>query len=972
MESTVSDGEATESDRKLLGSDGGGDSAGAPSAAAEATPLRRGANVGRYIIIERLGRGAMGVVYKAFDPELDRKIAIKLLRPEVRAGISAAVSRARLLREAQAMARLSHPNVIAVFDVGTFEDEVFVAMELVSGSSLADVLRGKRQAPWREVVGLFLQAGRGLSAAHKAGLVHRDFKPGNVLVGDDGRVRVLDFGLARSADDADVAATDAPDLADTALSAPGALSTPLTRTGSFLGTPAYMAPEQWQRQPAGARADQFSFCVALYEALYGERPFAGETLDELAAEILSGELRRVPSNSAVPPRFRAILRRGLSRAPEGRFPSMDALLLALQEDPAARRQRSMLGAVIGVALAVGALGLWRGWRGMNVNPCAGAAEGLAAAWNDARRESIASAFSATHLSYAAGAATNAVRALDHFAASWSAMRNDACEATRVRSVQSGELMDLRMQCLDRRLEDFTAAIDVLAAADARSVERASEIAGWLPRLDECADAAALRAPVRPPKDPATRARVAALDKTLARANADLGADKSAEGLSLIAPAVVEAHAVGHRPTEALALFTQGLLYDVDGKYDQAEQSLREAALAAEAGRDDRLAARALTSLVWVVGERRGRYGEARALARQAQAKIERQDHAELLSAELESQLANVDLDDSKLDAALLHAKAALAIRQKALDESDPDVAHSWSDLGNVSVQMARWDDARSELEKALAIYEKTLGPDHPKVGSVLTNLGTILRTQGKYDDALARYQRARKIIESALGAGHPDLASIYINEASVLRAQGKLDEATSEYQHALELWTAALGADHPNVGTVYYYLGDMALDEGKPSLAIEQFNRALKIWETKLGPGNPALAEPLKGIGEALRKQHQLAKAEAPLLRSVKVAEEGLGHDHPGVAPTLRSLGELYLDERKPDKAAPLFEHELAIRAAHPGDKVDEAVARFDLARAVEPRDRVRARELAVEARALFAAGNSKTQVAAVDKFLEH
>src|SRR5262245_37690244 len=208
----------------------------------------------------------MGVVYAAYDPELDRRVALKLLH----AGGSVE-ARKRLLREAQAMARLAHPNVIAVHDVGTWGDEVFVAMEFVEGPTLAERVRDEEPG-WREVLDLYLQAGEGLAAAHVAGIVHRDFKPQNALVGRDGRVRVLDFGLARGTGALPPReAEEGPDSG----AAPGLLVTPLTRSGSRMGTPAYMSPEQFEGLPADELSDQFSFCVALYEALYGERPFGG-------------------------------------------------------------------------------------------------------------------------------------------------------------------------------------------------------------------------------------------------------------------------------------------------------------------------------------------------------------------------------------------------------------------------------------------------------------------------------------------------------------------------------------------------------------------------------------------------------------------------------------------------------------------------------------------------------------------------
>jgi serine/threonine protein kinase len=265
--------------------------------------LEEGQQVGRYRIVRPVGAGAMGNVYLAHDPDLDRRVAVKLLNPA--AGITEL--RSRLLREAQAMARLSHPEVITVYDVGTYGEQLFIAMEFVEGGTLREWL-AERPRSWREVVGVFLRAGRGLASAHAAGLVHRDFKPDNVLVGDDGRVRVTDFGLARAVHEAAQSAEEP--------AAPGTIvDATLTRTGTLVGTPAYMAPEQLRGAAADARSDMFSFCVSFYEALYGERPFAGTTVVELRESVSAGRVRGAARSAAVPARLRRALTVGLRPAP---------------------------------------------------------------------------------------------------------------------------------------------------------------------------------------------------------------------------------------------------------------------------------------------------------------------------------------------------------------------------------------------------------------------------------------------------------------------------------------------------------------------------------------------------------------------------------------------------------------------------------------------------------------------------------
>ncbi|MBS2029277.1 MAG: protein kinase [Deltaproteobacteria bacterium] len=296
-----------------------------------AASLQHGEQVGRYVVEEILGVGGMGVVYAARDPSLDRRVAIKVMRnPEHEP------SGARLRREAQAMAKLAHANVVPVFELGEWNGKLFLAMELVEGQTLEIWRRGK---PSPELlVQAFIDAGRGLAAAHAAGVVHRDFKPANVLLGKDGRARVTDFGLARP---------DGAPLEPRAFSEP--MPVELTRTGAMLGTLAYMAPEQLEGKPADARSDQFAWCIGLAEALTGKRPFDGTDAASLHASIARG-----PRLDGVPTAIRRVLARGLSIDPASRFPSMDALLDALEATQRRRIARWVAGgaiALLGVVMA---------------------------------------------------------------------------------------------------------------------------------------------------------------------------------------------------------------------------------------------------------------------------------------------------------------------------------------------------------------------------------------------------------------------------------------------------------------------------------------------------------------------------------------------------------------------------------------------------------------------------------------------
>lgn len=310
--------------------------------------ILHGSQIGRFVVVGQLGKGGMGVVYAAHDRELDRQVALKVMR----SAAATPEERLRMLREGQAMARITHRNVITVYEVGVTGDLVFLAQELLDGGTLGEWL--EQRHTHADIVAKFIKAGRGLAAAHAAGLVHRDFKPHNVLLGKDGRVRVADFGLARALgpDDEELPAATRANMARARLEDAVSPMSALTRTGAVMGTPMFMAPEQHEGQIADARSDQFAFSVAMYHALYGEYPFAGKTAIALADAVIEGRLEKPPRGAHVPARLRKIVLRGLSTKREQRYPSMDAMLADLAR-PASRPLRK-LAVVTGIGVIVAA------------------------------------------------------------------------------------------------------------------------------------------------------------------------------------------------------------------------------------------------------------------------------------------------------------------------------------------------------------------------------------------------------------------------------------------------------------------------------------------------------------------------------------------------------------------------------------------------------------------------------------------
>ena len=969
--------------------------------------LAVGSFLGRYQILGPLGAGGMGVVYRARDAELGRDVAVKLVTTS---GASSDTLATRLMREAQALAQLSHPNVVAVYDVGRVEDGVFLAMELVAGDNGDAWI--KKRPPWREVLQLFRDAGRGLAAAHKVGLVHRDFKPANLILGSDGRVRVLDFGLARTAqsgvhdtpdldalgDDAATWSGDASQSADEVatrdarlpataratepISTPPKdsvkdpmtsserrlLETPLTQVGAIVGTPPYMAPEQHLGGGCDARTDQFSFCVAFYQALYGERPFDGANYAELSTNIIKGKVKPPPAGSSVPAWLRAVVLRGFSVSPDKRFASMDAILDAMARDPALRRRRIASAAAVGLLVTVAGVASWRSLHGPS--PCRGADGEVAAVWNDARKDAVRAAFAKTGKPFAADAFAAVAAAFDVYGSRWAAMQTEACEATRVRGTQSSELLDLRMQCLQRRLDDVRAQVELFSAADDEVVTRAPEMSRSLPPLAECADTESLRAPVRPPADPAVKKRVAETRKALATAHALWQGGRYPAAQKQIAPIVGAARAIGYRPLEGEALLQAARIADSSGDYATAKSEFGDAAVAAEAGRDDETAALAECGLVWVLGERLGKYADAHQEARTAQAKIERLGHPELLQAQLDGQLATLFLDEGKYKEAEASAQRALATREKVLGPEDYSVGEALGDLADVETQLGHYDEAISRYRRALAIIGQAIGGAHPKAGSLHVNLGAALRSGGHLDEALVEYRRADEIIERSLGHDHPMLATVDINYGAVLLEKGHEGEAEAAFKRALAIWTKQLGADHPSTGTAWFRLGNVALRQGRAEEARADYQKTLDIWTAKLGAEHPSVSAALCGLGDALLAEGKTAAALSDYRRALAIGEKGLGPNHPELSDALIGIGLAELATGANKRAvAPL---ERALELEKNADVVDLARARFALARALGRSDPTRATALANEARAGYAksaAGNAR-ELGEIDRWL--
>jgi tetratricopeptide (TPR) repeat protein len=842
-------------------------------------PLARGATVGRYIVLDRLGAGGMGVVYSAYDPELDRKLAIKLLHPERGADSGKSEGRARLMREAKALARLAHPNVVTVHDVGSLGAQLFVAMELIDGRTLSAWLAEEKPG-WRAILDAYRPAGQALAAAHRLGIVHRDFKPDNVLIDRSGRVRVVDFGLARTSGAAETT-TDAPGVDG---AAPLDAVTALTHSGSLLGTPAYMAPEQHLGLPAGAAADQFSFCVSLYQALWHERPFAGETLGELRATVMAGRVREPPANAHAPLWLFRIIATGLRPAADQRHPSMEALLAALDRDPARARRRGLIAVAALMLLAVAAVGLVRARASWGV--CRGAEQKLAGVWDPERRRAVHAALLATRTPFAEAAFVAVAGALDQYTRAWTAMYTDACEATRVRGDQSEEVMELRAECLDGRRAEVRALVDVLAQADAQVAERAAQAAQRLPGLDECRNAEALRQVVRPPTGAEAHARVAALRTRLADAEARTRAGRYADARQRAEAVVADARALGYAPVQAEALIVRGEIEWRTGDPRAAVATLLDAAAAADAGRHDHARARALGEVEFVLADRLPSHAEAHRYDELARAAMARAGGDPQLELRLDDYAACVLYGEGRYGDALALEKRVLARREQTLGPDAPDVGESLVAVGEMARHTGDFAQAIASLRRAVAIYEKAYGTNHPTVALAWNDLGAALAQQRDYHGALDAYQKALAIREVALGPEHFETAVTLGNLADKYATLGDPARALPLLERALAIKVRSVGAGHASVAFTEEQLADVLMSLGRLDDALAHAERGLAIRERGFGPEHPLVGEMLTVVGKVRLLRHESAEALPPLERAVAILEH---HEaDPGLLPEAR------------------------------------------------------------------------------------
>jgi tetratricopeptide (TPR) repeat protein len=866
--------------------------------------LARGALVGRYVIVDKLGEGGMGVVYSAFDPELDRKVAVKLLQAAPSGGTSGG-EQAWMLREAQALARLQHPNVVAVHDVGVLPgDQVFVAMELVDGVTMRTWLKAKARS-WREVVPVMRAAGAGLAAAHAAGLVHRDFKPENILVDKDGRVRVMDFGLARLRREDDPSGPAPPSPLDSSRSP---LSVELTQAGHVVGTPAYIAPELYEGAAADARSDQFAFGVALFEGLFHTRPFDRK---ELARNRSAPPVPKLPAKSDVPAQLQRIALRTLAVDPAQRYASIDELVAELARDPLARRRRVLIAvAAAAVVLAFGggayALAHRRG------ELCSGAEQRLAGVWDSPAKDAARRAFDATKQPYAAQSFAGVERALDKYTREWSAAVTESCAATRVRGEQTEEVMSLREACLDQRLLDLRALTKLLATADAGLVEKGDKAVFALESLAGCANVAALRSPGLPPFE--LRPQILAIEVKLSEARAHLIAGHVLPALTLSQEAATSASELHWEPLAAEATFLHGAGLLAVGNQADATAEFERTVWAALRGHGDNFASRVSFSVAanltvglgkvqeadtWVelgdalaarlprdleldtiryqvsglVATEHGDLNKGVALYEKAFAALTEacggKDCAALVG--LENDYATTLSRAGAYGKAEPHYEHALALRIASVGEDHPDVPLFLSNLGICYRHTGQLVKAQMALARALATREKLFGKRHPFLVPTLDNYGELLLAEHDYAGALAMFERAKQIAVVIPGPTHPQYHQLLTDYADALVAAGRTGDARAMFDEAFALERQNDSNVLPKTETSR---ANLAIALGDWPEAQTQALAAIGAFEFAGGKDNPELWRPLAALASAKTALGDTAAARALLVRALAIADK--------------------------------------------------------------------------------------------------
>lgn len=714
--------------------------------------------VGRYVVLSVLGRGGMGVVLAAYDPELDRKVAVKLVRPDA----ASQSSSERMIREARSMARVSHPNVVSVYDAGRQGDAVYIAMEFVEGVTLTERMRSL--SGWRDALDVMTAAGEGLVAAHERDLVHRDFKPDNVMIADDGRVLVMDFGLVRDGREEFAADADAPSTRRMLLDARsssklGDTDVGLTRAGSMMGTPSYMPPEQFLGAQIDARADQFSFSVVLYEALFGERPFAGKGVWELAEAVTEGRRRDVPTTANVPRWLHRIVERGLQTNQLDRFPSMAVLLAELERGRRRRRTRTVGLLVAAPVLIAGAT---LGANHLANEKVRAECQSTARAemlW-PRRADGVRVAIEGMDTTYGARTFEAIADELDGWSTEWIELKTAACYDASVGKTMEPSVRDAQLDCLGDRTDAVGFVLDIVEEGNRDWLVFAADNVRQNSNLEVCRDVTRLAAIPKP--EASVKPAVDDAMSRLGRAAVLELSGKPQEAILLGEPALADMKATEFRWGIAHAKVAVGSTLSALGRTDEARVMLEEAFFSAGALGDDEIPARAARVLAGLsLGQEP--YGITWSREWFSQARM---------------MLTRLGLTNS-LEMAELHESMAALLAAAGGDTTQEEV---------------------ELLRAARAVRLGHVGPDHPAIVVADINLAAYGAEEDP-DLALSQLQEGRERLAASLGTKHPTMVALWMMSAEIRIEMGDLEAARLDADRGVALAIEVHGADHPMTQT---------------------------------------------------------------------------------------------------------------------------------------------------------------------------